>query len=304
MTAHFAPSGIIEGLQRLSDAIDVPATQRDAACRLCDRLSAPVDLCICGPLPEVCQFVKAGLDRAGLTSSGLINLTCHSALPSSVDIVIWVTFVFDEAEATTWNGVSDPLKDRSFLVSLVPDAGQSAITLSDLLRRAAGDFDTVLAIPMQDSTGAFADLARRLSQRARDGRNADIDAALLLMDRFKELVAALPQAPAPEPVVASVPCPALKEAEALLQAHAEALKNVPINEDKNAIAGILQSCVKTTDTLCDLLAQSDSADLCADAMLAQDDIVLMSLEENLSSAADAVTTLLHLRRDLQCELAS
>lgn len=315
MTADIAPSGILAGLERLITASDVPATQRDMARRLSDRLGAPVHVCICCAMPEVGQFVKAGLDGAGLSTSALINLTVSAVIPDTVDIVVWPTFVFDASEVARWSSVPDTLKDRSFLVSLVPDAGGLANTLSDLHLRAAADFDTVLAISMQDSADAFADLARRLSRRVRDGRAADIDAALLMMDRLKDVVTDLPQAPALQPVAAPAPTvqppvaapdvsSALHKAEALLQAHAAALQDTPISANKDAIAWVLQSCAKTSDTLCDLLAQSDCADIYADAMLAQDDIILMSLEENLTSAVDAVTTLLHLRRDLQCELAS
>ena len=72
---------------------------------------------------------------------------------------------------------------------------------------------------------------------------------------------------------------------------------------------LIGNCVSAVEHLVDLFSEDDSGCEAADAFIddlaeAQDMMVLMQVEEGDGPAADAVTLLLQLRRDMEMQLAA
>ena len=72
---------------------------------------------------------------------------------------------------------------------------------------------------------------------------------------------------------------------------------------------MVQTCVDAVEHLTDLFSEADTDCAATDAFLdelaeASDMMVLMQIEDGDAPAADAVTLLLQLRRDLEMQLAA
>ena len=72
---------------------------------------------------------------------------------------------------------------------------------------------------------------------------------------------------------------------------------------------LIDQCVDTVEHLVDLFSQADSDDPVTDAFIdelaeAAEMMVLMQVEDGDAPAADAVTLLLQLRRDMELRLAA
>ena len=133
------------------------------------------------------------------------------------------------------------------------------------------------------------------------------------------LVAEQPKAPAP--LVRSAPVsvvPAVipvenvtlfMESVHFLKRRGEGLSQTVANLGEAATGGIVEQCINAVEHLVDTFSQDESGCEAADAFIddlseATDMMVLMQVEAGHAPAADAVTLLLQLRRDLEMQLAA
>lgn len=248
------------------------------------------------------------------------------------DIVIWCTQEFDASEASYWISVPDHLKDHSFLVLTkaqdLIDSGEIDARLLALQQIAQSEFHSLFPV----ETGAVADLIARggtpgnaLDEQsgiaalrravvalAETGRRAWEDAALVLLDRFGTQVVA----EADEPPVVAAPKPRAKSetAEGPLEGGLRYIDTRAAELDlgsagDEATREILDHCLETCETLAERLADMpgsgpDNQKFQDDIAGAADKMLLIAMEDGAGPAADAVTILLQLRRELETRLAA
>ena len=146
-----------------------------------------------------------------------------------------------------------------------------------------------------------------------------------------EPVAKAPVSEAPQPAapIPSPPAPVAAPTPAANVATAPKVENVALFSDairflkrrgdtlaetaetlgEGAASGLIAHCVSAVEHLVDLFTEDDSGCDAADAFIdelaeAQDMMVLMQVEDGDGPAADAVTLLLQLRRDMEMQLAA
>ena len=94
-----------------------------------------------------------------------------------------------------------------------------------------------------------------------------------------------------------------------LKRRSDSLTNTAEELGEGNANGLIEHCVSAVEHLVDLFSQDETGCDAADAFIdelaeAQDMMVLMQIEEGDGPAADAVTLLLQLRRDMEMQLAA
>ncbi|MEM8631009.1 MAG: hypothetical protein AAGF74_07220 [Pseudomonadota bacterium] len=230
------------------------------------------------------------------------------------DIGIWCTEQFNATERSYWQSVPDALKDHSFL-ALNPRA---AMRHFDLVAEAAQEefYQTVVASE---------DLLDPVSRMVSQGRRGDTDSALVFLAkhgapdasgglRKTQARAGAKQKEVPTEALAPMEEAALSDAlERLLRASRGLAEIVAdptdggVDEDRARV--VLNTCLSEAEDLADRLSiASDSqpglAVYANDFQEAAEMMVLLQLEDSDGPAADAVTLLLQLKRDLEVALAA
>ncbi len=151
------------------------------------------------------------------------------------------------------------------------------------------------------------------SQRISKEASAPITEAIEAVDAPE--VAPVP-APPPTPVVAEVPKgPKVENVELFadairfLRRRGDTLAETTASLGEGSAKGLISHCVSAVEHLVDQFTDDDSGCEAADAFIdelaeAQDMMVLMQVEDGDGPAADAVTLLLQLRRDMEMQLAA
>lgn len=179
-------------------------------------------------------------------------------------------------------------------------------------------------------------LSAEILRHAERGRRADVDSAHLFLARYqikapvtKKEVLATPETVAPalpeeaktvaKPTAASSRTPdsfEIIENEAIfadsvrfLRRRGDGLTQAANDLGRGKADGIVSQCVDAVEHLVDIFSDDDSGCAAADAFLddlteASDLMVLMQVESGDASAADAVTLLLQLRREMEMKLAA
>ncbi len=122
-------------------------------------------------------------------------------------------------------------------------------------------------------------------------------------------------APAPAPVAAAETAPKVEnvalfsDSIRFLKRRGDSLTETAEGLGEGNAAGLIDNCVSAVEHLVDLFSDDESGCDAADAFIdelaeAQDMMVLMQVEGGDGSAADAVTLLLQLRRDMEMQLAA
>ena len=279
----------------------VPGRVRRTAGALRTRLSGDVRIGIYGLDPALTAQVMRGLEAE--QAAGRLpcaRLTCQDAAAtrqadfSGTDIALWCSASFSDADLSLWEQSPDALKDHSYLVTPLADG---AATPPEAISAAAAEwFLAAIGVP---SDGGMHGLTGELDCRIRRGREADQDAALLLIRKHGT------EGSAPQPVhlpEAAAPAPAPQSgALAYLDQRATDLASGVDPDDAGAV---LTFCAETCEFLADMLAPQADPRMADDLLSAADALVLMSVEGRTGSAVDAVTTLLQLRKELKTRQAA
>ena len=253
---------------------------------------------------------------------------CAQFLPLA-DIVLWCTECFSEKEQHMWADASDPLKDHSFLVltkaDLLAEQGSLAVRIAELQRVVAEEFHslfptttTQLQQLLEQGTDisdaqlaasgvkALTEAVRKIVQ---SGERADRDGALLFLERHGiTLDAAMPHeenvAVASASKTATPMNTNYKRARDMIMERAIDLAEMTFDADQGDMSEMLAFCGEISEELVEIVtsdtANSEDEQHWHDVFeQASDKVMLMTMENDLRSAADAVTILLQLRRDLE-----
>jgi hypothetical protein len=238
------------------------------------------------------------------------------------DIALWCSLKFDQDEAEIWSGAPETLKDHSYLVITGTGAATTAPT----------EFQSSFILPETATDGGA--LGKALGLAAARGRQAYLDHALLFLSRYESAQPPRPApvAAAPDPVPASLPEPTNEPAmaAATLADDAPELRPDPGKEVAeicgNAVAllrdrardlsralpdfgpkpapRVFGHCIETMEALVERITTVDAPELQDLVLDTADAITLLQGEGGTAQAADTVTLLLQLRRDLEGRIAA
>ncbi|WP_195818948.1 hypothetical protein [Roseobacter sp. MH60115] len=263
------------------------------------------------------------IDLAASEETGLPAERISWAL-SRADIALWCTQCFSQEEAALWAQASDHLKDHSFLVLTKADALAGAGTLharvAALQAVAAEEFHSFFPTStfhahkalragqevseVQLAASGVLALRQSVSGLVASGQRADLDSALLFLQRHEPRDLVLP---------ASAAARGKSKTTAQMQPYEKALNLLRSRTCDLATATaeadtVLETCGTLAEDLVELAAEQTQSDASFDAWRndlyeASDKVMLMGLENDLRSAADAATVILQLKRDLEARVA-
>ena len=240
------------------------------------------------------------------------------------DMVLWCSTDFTPQDAALWADVPESLKDHSFLVLTKADRLAESGALAECIREmqsvAQEEFHSLFPTTTRAGTemlrqegvvtetclsaSGIKALSDAILRLAASGRRADLDGAQLFLQRHG-LDDLAPEPRADDPV--SGACP-VKPTHPLLEVFDEALAGLSDSccEHGDAGAGALLAwCGDLCEGLCVQAVEVGQDDAVCALLLdqlydASDRMVLLSLENDLRSAADAASILLQIRRDIEC----
>lgn len=308
-------SDVTELLAQLSASSPLPDRVQKSAARLLHRLTSPVQIGICGPRGD--DIAKKLLDGSNDAPEDLAFKRVSATDYADIDIALWCTSTFDDTEFAQWNQAPDVLKDHSFLVGL--QGLELDPSWTDIMQDVAAEwFHSFVAVEVQNGDLGLEELRGLITNRVNAGRRADLDHATLFVERHKaHLVSKPAQAPLRQVLAAadherseqSGQSDTLQSALRYLEETAKTLSGVATDDEADASRDVLSVCAETAENLVEVMidaefSNADHRSLGEDILTAADEVVLMSMEENLSSAVDAVTVLLQIRKDLSQRIAA
>lgn len=271
------------------------------------------------------------LTELRVTGAPADRASAMDLIAQQADIVLWCTQVFDATELGLWRGLPDRIKDHAFLVLTKADRLLMQEALVDRIAAlepvVAEEFHSLFPVatlqamsarPGGDGTGkpelwkasGGQALARAVARQVALGRMADADRALAFMTRCGLSV----EDPAPaaqsaanadaetaadgdgaeDPIAAAV---------SMLTERARELTRIVAVEGGDSRSAVLDHCLSTMESLCEMLAGPGGGDpasawLQAGASEGLDMLVLLNLERTDDAAEDAVDLLLQLRKEL------
>lgn len=241
------------------------------------------------------------------------------AAVARADIVLWATTEFSAQEAAFWKNVPDSVKDHSILVLTQADKLATEALLQDRFARlsaiAHDEFhnlvptSTLHAFAALLQTGSIPDkvfaasgvktLSSTITRLAREGRQADQDAAMHFIARNSLIRCKSPI------IEKAAPLKTLShdKALALLRRRVTEFGRYCVGNPDTFVHEILEKCCSIAEELVELVTTVSEADhelttWHDDIFLAADKITLMAMEDNQNAAADAVTIIAQLKRDL------
>jgi hypothetical protein len=240
------------------------------------------------------------------------------------DIVLWCTDAFGSEEASLWAAASDALKDHSFLVltkaDVLAEQGLLAERINALQDVVAEEFHSLLptttaqVLQHQSQNTATTDaqfaasglkaLVEPVHGIVSAGQRADLDSALLFLER--QGLTDMPAMPSPAAasgpaIIDAIPFRAARDT---IMARAYDLAELGFDEAEGDMSEVLELCGTISEELVEVMGTQAQTypqlgHWCIAFQDAGDKVMLMTLENDLRSAADAVTILLQLRRDLE-----
>lgn len=291
-----------------------------------------------GPAFEQAALVRQGLPLENLRRTSLLWVAAeadHDEQRAAIgwamkrtDIAIWCSQYFCADEQVLWQTVPDAVAYHSFL--LLAGISADSADLPEFQDRLAGEFLRI--IPGADGTSP-ARAAQTVMEHAALGQAADADSAHLFLKRFAaDQVDPVAEAqPADAPVQLERPAgkeinglsvggarlevesstQLCAEVVTLLRTRASALLGGMRRADADiGPSEIVEHCAETLSTVSELMMAAEDLDddattwLADCVMEAEDLVTLLALEDGDGPAADAVSTLLQLRRDFELGLAA
>jgi len=276
------------------------------------------------PILQRISLIEVAVDGPAVDQVSPIDWAAKRA-----DIVLWCTQRFEPAERALWASVPDGLKDHSFCIltkadaisqtgnlgheinqiqGVVAEEFHSLIPLATLQALSAGGPDGAVNDKLLAASGGKALMSALLNEVAL-GRQADLDNAQLFLKRHGvedlqvPVIAEVSQQKVPS--ISDLSMSALK----YLQEQVQKIGDVAPPDDSDDAGDVLELCSQTANHVADIFIEQISTDddvlgLQGDLMEAADVILLLQLEEGVDPAADAVTVLLQIQRDLQGNLAA
>lgn len=255
---------------------------------------------------------------AHISSDPDYELSFYCAALKDADVVIWCTKTFTHREALHWSRAQETLKDHSFLVLCQADglSTESAVSsqADGLERVAAEEFHSLFVTthPTEDQMeGMGSDtidqgngivaLKEALRNLIASGRRADLDNAVFFLNRYSESELFVPNetGAAHNRSSSAVSVNVMK---ATLAKRSFDLAEMVFDEATGDMTDVLGCCEGIAQDLVGSLARDNQpgAFSALDEIfeVAADTITLLAAENGVRSAADAVTVLLQLRRDL------
>jgi energy-coupling factor transporter ATP-binding protein EcfA2 len=288
------------------------------------RIEAPLPVLSTLTLIEVAAHGTAEEERAGVQWAA-----------TRADVVIWCSQGFTPAERWLWSAMPDRLKDHGFLVLTKADElirdGTLGRTIAGLEDVVAEEFHSLVPVATLQGLAALLSpagvdrdalaasgaeaLVSALLAHVEQGRRADLDAALLFLSRFApgaslphptgetgvlatdDTTAAVEElAPRPAP---AAPAPAEDTAARALDILRGAAGSLgDLLDEEGDPEHILEGCAQAAQAVADTLDPADLPDLHDEALEVAEMLVLLGLERSETAAADAVTLLLQLRRNI------
>lgn len=271
-----------------------------------------------------CPFGQAQIVDVAVPAAGQGDKAVVMSALAFADIVLWCTQDFGPQEAGLWAVASDGLKDHSFLVLTKADilAGEKQmksridglqsvvceefhslfpVTTQQILARQANREEVS---PAQFAASGVKALVEAVMAIVAAGQRADLDSALLFLERQggqKDVDGRQPVETAKPAKIDAIP---FKAARDTIMARAYDLAELGFDEAEGDMSDVLGLCGTISEELVDVMqVQADTypelAPWCTAFQDASDKVMLMTLENDTRSAADAVTILLQLRRDLE-----
>ncbi len=289
------------------------------------------------------SFVEITLSPGAPAQGGLLDWMAKRS-----DIAIWCSQAFDDRERALWSKVPENLKDHSFLAltradrlymkgelaeriarlqPIVADEFLSLYPVATLQAAAARQAQEQVNDPLWRSSGGKAFLDG-LRQQVEQARVADLDHAMMLLERYKVALldkgeAVEPEVPAPAAEVATAAPPevappvqrqarpakdqtaesAIKTAFAILRDCADELLTDAEIGTGDSTERILERCTATVEHLTTTLWSIDDASpvleaLREDVIEGEQMLMLLRLERGETAAEDSLTVLLQLKKDM------
>ncbi len=247
------------------------------------------------------------------------------------DIVLWCTQSFEPEETALWADACDALKDHSFLVltkaDILADSGVLQDRIASLQPIVSEEFHSIFpvttsqlrhlqaegdtATEAQIAASGLKALIDAVEGIVRSGRSADLDSALLFLERHgkgsENTTETLSRCDSKADDVCVAP---RADADArftgardMLMQRAFDLAELGFDEAEDDMSEVLELCSDVSIDFVDKVRENtaDDPDLAPWSLAfeeASDKIMLMAMENDTRSAADAVTILLQLRRDM------
>jgi hypothetical protein len=308
-----------DGTIRAVDGIAAPETMAEDAILV--RLELPV------PVLDSLSLTEIRVAGSHAEQRAAVDWAVRRA-----DIVLWCSQGFGPGERDLWSAVPETLKDHSFLVLTMADQLQMKGLLQDriaiLSDVVAEEFHSLMPLatlhalaarnaqsrenPALWAASGGSALMRALLRQVQTGRAADADSALVFLSRYASGDLPVPAAAVTAPVASAeaVPAPAGRRGdgfigsaiEFLAARSGELVRGLP-EDDADRRAFVLDHCLSTATELGGLLMQADpgdpaAADLQEDMAEGLDMLLLLQLEKTDAAAADAVTLMLQLGKEL------
>lgn len=287
------------------------------------------------PLP---LLNKLSLTEVSLTGSPANQKAAADWAMQRADIVLWCTQTFDATEQALWGSAHEALKDHSFLVLTKADQLLMKGTLPDRIAQlqnvVAEEFYSLFPVAtlqaitargsdgtpdkdMWDASGGKA-LMDAMLRLVDTGRTADTDNARMFLNRY---ATAVPKVTRPAPVAKpAAPKPAaplagkntgkeqdtkevFSKALEFLQSRATTLINTLDDQGPDNQVFVLDHCLETANTLTEMMMGIEMSDplvvdIQDDVLECTDMMLLFQLEKTEDAAADAVTLLLQLKKEM------
>lgn len=272
-------------------------------------------------LPEVETKQQALLDYAARSST----------------ILIWCSELFEEAEQAIWSDLPEHIKDHGFLALTMADRqmmkGRLTDRIAELEEFVSEEFFGLYPIATLQAISARSEpsaqksdmwklsggeaLYDAITRQVSLGRGEDVDRVKVLLEQLdvEPEQAAVPLAgtpvakSTPKPTDKAPPDAALNKRDALQKSLIRLTKGAEdMLQDVSALEGddcneVLESCLETVRDMSDMLSEAAGNDpslteLLEEAQEGENMLLLFQLEKDEGAAADAVTLMLQLKKEI------
>lgn len=278
---------VVAQLDRLRAQGQLPPRSSKLCLQLRTRLSRPVCVGLLGPQQD---SVGSVLERSLPDDTHLI----FDAQYDDFDMPIWCGAKLPDQDYG-WQALDPALQDRSLFVIATDDTPDATA----LLQRVSHGPVPVLVLALNDYANRTT-FCETVKARLRAGQSADMDTAQMLLQRFGgDFSGASVKHSAVSEQAEIAPMQAAAD---YIRAVASDLADHPLDGDNFDVAPILELCREAAASLAAMAQEHGHPPIKAATQAADEQIQLLELEGDVSSAIDSVTCLLQLKRDLTVQL--